>query len=353
MIRVSVIIFPQEVSNMRIICIIGSSAQETLMPLLHFRSEISRVILLAPKRYLEQTKYIQKFLYKKNRNSKHKCSCEIQIIQNNPEYSDFYKTVKAAFSKSLSKKDETVLNISGGSANMILAGIQAARELKVPVIYSDSKALNIQMIRWDDDGIHPDIHLYHININALSVKDILSLCSFYPSYLIQDVSLPGIQYERWVFTFFKSAQKNGAFGSIDRNLMLTMDAGTKKRSEFDIVFRKNRTIGFVSVKSGRYVNNNTNLRKTISDFEKINPERIPNFPCMRILISKYTIGPANKKRLTEKGILAFDNVSEDTDMQTAIQKIKDETDKINDSFEFFRTDRISGSDLLKTIERQV
>ena len=306
---------------MKLICIIGSSVQKTLLPLLHYQEQFSSVVCITPKRELETVKYIRTFLDERRHDLYQKYSFSLELVQVSPEYDDFYETVYAILWETFVANEESILNVSGGTANMILAGIQAARAMRTPVMYADSNKLNIQTIRWSDDGKHTEIQRDYIDLKAFHVRDFLALCNFYPSYLIPDESLPGIQYERWVYSFFQSASETGTFDSIDRNIILTWNRDTKKRNEIDIVFIRNRTFGFVSVKSGKTVDAKSNFSKTSKELKKIYPEWLMRLPCMKILISKYGISERKKNELADKGILIFDDVIEDADVLKAINKI--------------------------------
>lgn len=305
---------------MKLICIIGSSVQKVLLPLLQLRDKFSNALFIAPKRELETVKYIRSFIDSKEG---YKCNTQLEVVPNTPDYDSFYETISGILWDSFSKNEQVVLNISGGTSYMILAAVHAAKAMRVPVMYVDSNRQNIQTIEWQDNDPEEIITTEHFDLSGCEVKDVLAFCDFKPSYLIVDETRPGIQYERWIYKEFQKAKEEGIFHSIDRNMLLTWNSKGEK-NEIDILFLREHILGFISVKSGKCIQN----KKTSEELKNIYPQWLLRYPCLRILLSRYPVKNEQKKVLEDAGVLVFDNILVESDIRAAINVITDEADQL-------------------------
>lgn len=307
---------------MKLLCIIGSSVQKVLLPLLQFRDRFSSALFITPKRELETVKYIRSFIESKDG---YQCSTHLEVISNAPDYDSFYETISGILWDSFLKNEQTVLNISGGTSYMILAAVHAAKAMRTPVIYVDSNRQNIQTIEWQNNEPEEYITTQHFDLRGCEVKDVLALCDFKPSRLIVDETRPGIQYERWIYKEFQKAKEEGTFHSIDRNMLLTWNTKGEK-NEIDILFLRKHIIGFISVKSGKCIQN----KKTSKELKNIYPQWLLRYPCLRVLLSRYPVKNEQKKILSDAGVLVFDNILVESDIRDAIDMISAEADQLTD-----------------------
>lgn len=311
------------ISSGKLICIIGSSFQKVLLPLLQFWDRFSSALFITPKRELETVKYIQSFIECKE---SYHCSTQLEVVSNTPDYDSFYEMICGILWDSFSKNEQTVLNISGGTAYMILAAVHAAKAMRTPVMYVDSNRQNIQIIEWQDNESDEMIRTDHFDMRGCEVKDVLAFCDFKPSYLLVDATDSGIQYERWIYDEFQKAKEESIFDSIDRNMLLTWNSKGDK-NEIDILFLRNHILGFISVKSGKWIQN----RKTSEELKNIYPQWLLRYPCLRVLLSRYPVNEEMKTILSEAGVLVFDNILAGSDIRNAIGLIAAEADRLLDA----------------------
>ena len=119
---------------MKIISIIGSSAQKVLLPLLQFPERFDSAVFIVRKREQKAYGYIKSFLDDKREISGRKFIYHKKAVVNSPDYNSFYNTVSGLLWESFARNEKAVLNISGGTSYMILAGVQAAKAMNVPGI---------------------------------------------------------------------------------------------------------------------------------------------------------------------------------------------------------------------------
>ena len=306
---------------MKIISIIGSSVQKTLLPLLQFRVKVDSAVFIVQKCEYDTYFYAKSFIDEKKQETGWNFSYWMKSVANAPDYDSFYESVEDILMDSFSRGEETAVNISGGNAHMILAAVQAAKAMRVPVMYVDSNKLDIQTVRWRQEVPGVDISTEHFNMNGIEVKDVLALCNFRPAHLNPDENLPGIQYERLIYREFLDARDAGLFDSIDRNIILTWNPGKKGKNEIDIVFLRKGLIGFVSVKSGSGVQTPSIIKKTSKELRKTYPQWLLRRPCLRVLISRYPVSEDQKKVLSSEDVMVFDNVFCENDIRNVIGKI--------------------------------
>ena len=318
---------------MRIISIVGSSLQKALLPLIQNKDLYSSVVFIVPKGEGETAEYIRHYLSQSEEKTKSGHNYAVQFIDifRNDSYDDFYEVINDLLWKSFEENIPSIVNISGGTASMILAAVQSARDMRVPVMYVDSAKLNIQTINWLEDGIHTDIQKTAVTFPANSVYDLMALCNFYPSYLLTDETLPGIQYEREVFEQFETAKNNGVFDDVDRNIILTWNKDNNQKNEIDIVFLRNQIIGFISVKSGKGMTNDVFFKQASRQVQNVYPQWLLKLPCLRVLICKYPVGIERKKQLFNNHVLLLDNIQSEQDINQAIDIIVKAADKISES----------------------
>lgn len=114
---------------MKIISIIGSSSQKVLLPLLQYPKRFDSAVFIVQKSEQEAYSYIKSFLdEKRDRTGREFRYREVPEI-NSPDYDSFYDTVAGLLWESFAGNEKAVLNISGGTSYMILAGVQAAKAM--------------------------------------------------------------------------------------------------------------------------------------------------------------------------------------------------------------------------------
>lgn len=187
------------------------------------------------------------------------------------------RALSTALNQHLKEGRQVVLNLTGGTKLMSLAGLQAAFGSGVGLLYVSTEIG--QHIWMASDGTEQERYPIEVHIN---VAQYLQPHGLEVSQRPHDPSKVGSTLEEQVY---RQAFASGLFDDVQRNVYICRQTGKGQvENELDVVVTRNGRLAVVSCKTGSQAGKTPNVNKVLYELASLSRREAAGIYCGKVLV---------------------------------------------------------------------